>query len=170
MRLNKEGVKKYTVMAVLVLWYILMPQTGYESSPDGNALEHAMSILSHANIWHLAANLFALWLVRNRMYLLPSLAIAFIMSFLPVWGIWQIGITMGFSGVLFAVFGIKWGVYCQDSADKSPLCGYEANWRFVTRVLPFAVCGILIPHINWCIHTYCLLAGFVYGRYNRHIG
>lgn len=170
MKLNKEEIKKYTVMTVLVLWYILMPQTGYESGLDGNALEHVMSIMSHANIWHLAANLFALWLVRNRMYLLPSLAIGFIMSFFPVWGIWPIGMTMGFSGVLFAVFGIKWGIYCQDCAEQSDLRGDEALIDFILKVLPFAVCGILIPHINWCIHTYCLLAGFVYGRYNRHIG
>ena len=170
MRLNKEEIKKYTVMTVLMLWYILMPQTGYESGLDGNALEHAMSMMSHANVWHLAANLFALWLIRNKMYLLPSLAIAFIMSFLPVRGIWQIGITMGFSGVLFAIFGIKWGVYCRKCAEDSDLRGKEALIRFFLRAYPFAIFGVFIPHINWCIHTYCLLAGLLYGRYNRHIG
>ena len=35
---------------------------------------------------------------------------------------------------------------------------------FALKALPFALIGILIPHLNWCLHLYALCMGYVYGR------
>lgn len=168
--MKRITIEKIAVTTVLTIWWACLPMVGYDANDfrDANVMEHLGYMVSHANIWHLLANLFVLWIMRNKLYLLPSLMIAFLYSFIPVFGIWPIGMTVGFSGVLFAIAGIKWGVYCRYSFWYSREKGRAAAWGFVRKVLPYALAGALIPHVNWCLHLYCLLAGFVYGRYNRN--
>ena len=168
--MKRITIDKIVMTVVLVAWWLFMPVIGYEANDFANADtgRHLAYMLSHANIWHLLGNLFVLWIMRNKLYLLPSLMIAFLCSFIPVFGIWPIGMTVGFSGVLFAIAGIKWGVYCRSFVLAGRWFEREALREFSVKALPFALIGIVIPHINWCIHFYCMLAGFVYGRYNRN--
>lgn len=167
--MRRTVIEKTVVTVVLVVWWLLMPMVGYDVNDfrEANVPEHFGYLVSHANVWHLAGNLFVLWIMSTPLYLLPSLIAAVLCSFLPAIGIWPLGMTVGFSGVLFAIAGIKWGVYCRHSYEYSSKKGKDAAFGFVTKVLPFALVGALIPNINWCLHLYCLLAGFVYGRYNR---
>ena len=167
--MNRTTVEKIVLTVAMAVWLVFLPMTGYDSNViDGSDVpNHLAYMLSHANIWHLLGNLFVFWLFRGNLYLLESMIIAFVFSFFPAWGIWPIGVTVGFSGVIFAILGIKWGVYCRDSAEKSEESGDAAMVNFITKTIPFVLIGIVIPHINWCLHLYCLLAGFVYGRYNR---
>lgn len=161
-----EVIEKVLVTLVLVAWYVWMPQRGY--APGYNDIpSHYLYMLSHANVWHLTGNLFVLWLMKGRLRLPDSMVIAVLASFVPVLGtVWDgfvpSGVTMGFSGVLFTMFGIRWGLFVGrvHSADSRK----AAVSRFVYQVLPFALVGVLIPHINWCLHLYCLLEGFIYGR------
>ena len=168
--MKRITIEKIAVTTVLTIWWACLPMVGYDANDfrDANVGLHLAYMLSHANIWHLLGNLFVLWLFRNKLYLLPSLIIAFLCSFLPVVGIWPMGVTVGFSGVLFAIAGIKWGVYCRQFVLAGHWFEREALAEFSKKALPFAVLGIFIPHVNWCLHLYCLLAGFVYGRYNRN--
>ena len=163
-------IEKIAISLVLTIWYLFLPVVGYEANDyeSVNIPTHLAYMLSHANVWHLLGNLFVLWIMSNRLYLLPSVFIAFLCSFIPVFGIWPIGMTVGFSGVLFAIAGIKWGVYCRSFVLAGRWFEREALIEFAMKALPFALIGIVIPHINWCIHLYCMLSGFVYGRYYRH--
>ncbi len=164
----REKIEKYVVTAVLVACYLFAPAIGYENGDVENTLPHIAYMFCHANVWHLAGNLFVLWIMHGRLYLIPSLVIAFLCSFIPGFSIYgDVGMTMGFSGVLFAIAGIKWGVYCMYASSMGQIFGKSAFHDFLMKALPFAVIGILIPHINWCIHLYCMLLGFVYGRYRR---
>ena len=158
--------EKAVVSYVLVVWYLFATQTGYGVG-DMSPWHHLLSMVSHAGLWHLAGNLFVVWIIRNRMYLLASLAIAFVATFMPVVGLlWPMdGVTMGFSGVIFAVFGVKWGIYCQSFWPGGKAIMREAMWEFCCKAVPFALVGALIPHVNWCLHLYCLLGGFAYGRW-----
>ena len=171
MRWRRLTVEKTAVTAVLTLWYLLCPQIGYENSltPLEPLWAHALYMVSHANVWHLMGNLFVLWIMRNRIYLFASVMIAFAASFLPVYGLfWPLeGVTMGFSGVLFAIFGVKWGAYCQSFEPGGKRMTREAHAEFAVKAMPFALIGIAIPHVNWCLHLYCLLGGFAYGRWGR---
>ena len=162
--MKRGTIEKTLVTLVLVSWYVWMPQRGYVSGCE-DIPGHYLYMLSHANVWHLTGNLFVLWLMKGKLHLPSSLLIAVLASFVPAVGtVWDgfvpSGVTLGFSGVLFAMIGINWGIYVGDARYQR-----SAVSDFCIKVLPFALVGVLIPHVNWCIHLYCLLAGFVYGRY-----
>lgn len=174
--MNKLMMEKVAVTLVLVLWWVLGEPVGYGEDCGNTAVyltvaEHALAMVSHAGFWHLVGNLFVLWILRWELYLLPAALIALVMSFVPVFGvIWPMdGVTMGFSGVLFAIVGIKWGLYCQSFAPAGTYFVRAAFSEFCYKILPFALIGVLIPHVNWCLHLYCLLTGFAYGAWRwRH--
>ncbi len=159
---------KILVTLVLVFWYVAMPQKGY--MPFSTDYTHITYMLCHANVWHLAANIFVLWMIREKLYLVSSIVIAFLFSYVPVAGtIWDSFVfadqTMGFSGVLFAICGIKWGRYIW--WQNSQVEKRASTKAFLYKALPWAFIGVLIPHVNWSLHLYCMLAGFVYGRCRR---
>ena len=165
--MRRELVEKTVISVVLTACWLLLPAVGYQDCDIKDAA-HYYYMFCHVNIWHLAGNLFVLWLMRGRLYLMPSLLIAYWCSLIPAFSIYgDVGVTIGFSGVLFAIAGIKWGVYCNYASSMGQIFGKTAFHDFLIKALPFAVIGILIPHINWCIHLYCMLLGFVYGRYRR---
>lgn len=146
----------------MLLWWLLMPMTGYTAG-DCSLWPHVAYMWSHASVWHLAGNLFVLWIMRSPLRLLPSAVIAIAVSYLPAWSIWgDVGMTLGFSGVLFAMWGIKWGVYCtRRYGRRLSACALD---EFAMKAVPFALLGIVVPHLNWCIHLYALITGYVYGR------
>ncbi len=166
--MKRELIEKCVVTAVLVAVFVFAPAVGYTNGDIERPHLHIAYMFCHANIWHLAGNLFVLWILRGKLHLAASMMIAYVFSLLPSWSLWgEVGVTMGFSGVLFAICGIKWGIYCRYASAMGKLFGRTAFREFAMKGLPFALIGILIPHINWCIHLYCMLAGFVYGRCRR---
>ena len=160
---------KLFVSAVLLMSFVL----GFRVDGSGKGIatyitvwEHAARMLIHDNVWHLAGNLLVLWLMRMPLYLMIGMLIGFVCSWLPVLpGVWELlgivettatSVTVGFSGVLFAIIGVKWGKAC---------CDGIATYVTVCKKLgPVVVAGAFLPYLNWCLHLYCLLAGLVYGR------
>ena len=192
--INLATVEKVVMTVVLTLWWLFGPVVGYgdilEGGPAGNptgtivetVMPHVLYMVSHASFWHLLGNVFVLWMVNGRLFLWRALAIAFLCSWLPgVGSIWEIvnnepvALTVGFSGVLFAIYGIKWGHYCVGVHkgkvsrrgrlldEQRTAISPKRLKRFCTHVVPFAMIGFLIPHLNWTIHLYCLTAGFFVG-------
>lgn len=155
-----------TVVAV-VLWAAGMQIPAGDAA--GTMVSHAGYMVSHANVWHLAGNLFVLWMFRGRLFLIPSLVIAFVASYLPACeSVWEafvpVGATMGLSGVLFAIAGIKWGAACRNAiATHGTTAGKKLLRTFALRVVPFALLGMVVPHVNWCLHSWCLGIGFAAG-------
>ena len=163
---------KVLVTVLLVLWYCTMPAVGFNGF-GGTIWGHVLWPLSHANVWHLAGNLWVLWWMKGRLDMREAYVMAVLCSFLPVLpGLWEMTgcgenaaevhgalATCGFSGVLCAMVGVKWGEWMKG-------CGNAGAYRtFARRVLPFVGVGFLIPYINWSIHLYCLILGLAYGRW-----
>lgn len=166
--MERIRIEQCLVTFILVVSFLFEPAIGYTSADTENVRPHLEYMWSHANVWHLAGNLLCLWLIRRKLYLCSSLVIAFLASFIPAFSIYgDVGVTLGFSGVLFAIVGTKWGVYCRICRQTHIAQWKNALSQFMIRILPFALLGILIPHVNWCLHTYCLLAGFAYGWFRR---
>lgn len=162
--MKKETVEKLAVAVVLCFVAVV-----FQPAKPADALyRHVWWIFYHANVWHLAGNLFVLWCMTGRLWLWPSVAMTVAASWLPVVpGVWEMWdslakpasavVTLGFSGVLFAMAGVKWGV-----AIKG---GRVTWWTFCKKVVPVVLLGALVPHVNWSIHGYCLMMGVAYGRW-----
>ena len=136
---------KFVISFVLVVFYFFLPQFVF---PDGGIIGHALYPLSHANIFHLLANILCLWMISCELHFTTSFLLAALCSFLPCFVSEP---TMGFSGVLFSVIGISWG-----NAHRFKDMIWRNKW--------FLVVPVFIPHVNAFIHIYCLLAGYVVGR------
>ena len=155
---------KTLVSSLLVISYFMLPKCGFTSF-DGSLcvdviLSHLLYPVSHANVWHLAANIMCLWMIPCRIHLKTSYWIAVACSFIPAVSLfdcivdWNIAFvkepTMGFSGIIFAIVGISWGKVC-----KFREMLWKNKWYLIVPAF--------LPHINFLIHFYCLVAGFVVG-------
>lgn len=141
--------EKHIVALIVGICYFVFPATGYGTGTP--LINHLLFPLSHGNIFHILGNLLCLLLLKGELFLVPASMINFVCSYLPVWSIYgKITTTMGMSGILFAIVGIKYGKY-------------GSLKTFCKNVCPFAFGMIVLPHINWCIHAYCAMAGYIYG-------
>lgn len=129
----------------LLFCYVVLPSVGYGYSSDISS--HVFYIFSHANIWHLLANIVCIWLIRCPFHLVGSLLVVILCSFLPCF---TSELTYGFSGVLFCTVGISWGVV---GRFRDML--WKNKWYFL---IPF-----LLPHVNVFLHLYCALLGYLLG-------
>ena len=143
---------KLVITFVLVGSYFFLPKYGFTF--NGPFINHVFYPLSHANIWHLSANILCLWVLNCRFYIYATFVCAVLCSFLPcpqlpLWG----GVcepTMGFSGVLFAIVGVSWGKIGRFKA-------------MILRNKWFLIIPAFLPHVNFLIHIYCLMAGYLLG-------
>ena len=154
---HKIDVNRLLVSLILVGSYFFFPKYGFTF--NGDFIGHLLYPLSHANIWHLLANILCLWMLRCPLHLFVTYLMAVICSFFPSFclGLFdgftlQSEPTYGFSGVLFAMVGISWG-----RIHRFKDMVIRNKWILI---LP-----AFIPHINFLIHIYCLMAGYLYGRY-----
>lgn len=161
-----EYIEKWAVTLLLLVCWVTLPLVGYQQGGWG----HLTYSLCHANVWHLAGNLFVMWVLPSvgwrRMILAYLIAVLCSYGpFMPT--VFDIvtghpdanNITVGFSGVLFAIIGIRWGAWSRKVIGK--------GWKlFLKRVMPIVLLGAFLPHIDWCLHLYCVLTGLAYG-YSR---
>lgn len=154
---------KLVVSLLLVGSYFFLPKygfTAFEASTPCDLLPRLLYPFSHANIWHLAANILCLWMLRCQTHIVATYLIAVLCSFLPSFSIYDCIVqggfaalsepTYGFSGTLFAMVGISWGKIhrFKDMVNLN-------KW--------FLIIPAFLPHVNFLIHIYCLLAGYLYG-------
>lgn len=126
-----------------------MPQKGYI---DNNAWCHVYGMMSHANIFHLATNVFCLCTLKNKIKVVPAVLISFLCSFLPTW---YTSPTMGFSGVIFSILGIEWG----EIGKFKGMC---------KMLLPVIALTLLVPNMNALLHLYSLMGGYLFAYINYY--
>ena len=159
----KPKIEKLIICIMLVLSYFLLPKYGFTnfSFDIGNLLYP----VSHANIWHLLANVLCLWILRCPIHIFVTYTIAVLCSFIPSFSIYDCIVqgrfpvlsepTYGFSGVLFAMVGISWGKIHRFK-------------DMVTRNKWILIIPAFLPHINFLIHIYCLFMGYLYGSVTKN--
>lgn len=141
---------KIAITFLLTAWYFLMPKVGYMGFFP--LWEHLVYPFSHANIFHLLGNLLCLWLLPCSLRVPKSYLVAVIASFIPL--IFTEQPTMGFSGFLFAVIGMTWGRIRQFR-------------KMCKKIAPYIIVTLFLPNVNWEIHVYCLLFGYVCGVFEK---
>lgn len=135
---------KVLVSVLLVASYFAMPRYTF---PDDGLTGHVLYPLSHANIWHLAANVLCLWMIPCGLHLIATFCLSVLCSFLPCF---LFEGTCGFSGVLFAIVGMSWG----------RVHGFK---DMIWRNKWFLIIPVFIPHVNALLHIYCLVCGYLWG-------
>ena len=150
---------KFIASLILVLSYVLLPKCGFTPF-DGTLINHVLYPFSHANVWHLIANIMCIWMVTCRMHIVTAYIVAVLCSFIPSVSLFDCLVngcvecskepTMGFSGVLFVTVGISWGKIraFRDMIWKNKL---------------YLIIPAFLPHINFLIHIYCIIAGYMVG-------
>ena len=150
----KYSLAKVIVSLVLMVSYFAMPQFAFGDGCGSTATYwagHVLYPLSHANIWHLLANVLCLWMIPCGLHLGSAYLVAVLCSFLPCF----LGEdTMGFSGVLFAIVGMSWG-----KVKRFRDMLWKNKW--------WLVIPMFIPHVNALLHIWCLLGGFLVGYFWR---
>ena len=150
--MNQKLIKS-VISFLLVGSYFFLPKYGFTAF-DCNLADHLLYSISHANIWHLAANILCLWMLKCRTHIITTFVCAVLCSFLPcpllpIYGDSD-ALTMGFSGVLFSMVGISWGKI------------HRLRDMLVKNIW-YLILPAFLPHVNFLIHIYCLLAGYFYG-------
>ena len=157
--LTPSLLEKTAVSIVLIVFFLFLPKYSV-SLHRGLGWGTFLFAFSHANIFHLAANILCMWMMKLRLRLHVTWAISFVCSYLPQWFLWGAEPILGFSGVLFAAVGIEWGKARQ----------FKRMLRYC--LLPTVFFG-LFPHIALTFHIYTLLLGYAIGycmlRFHRNL-
>lgn len=108
-------------------------------------------VMAHANVFHLAANIIALWLMYVAGWVwIPAVALGAL-------GVWM-GHAVGFSGALFAAIGLQWDIYdCKRNrisiAVVMALSAIIPNMSFIGHAVPFFI-GMAISRCRSFIKQY----------------
>lgn len=113
----------------------------HSASWDMLGIDHLLYIFSHANFFHLLANVIVVLSFRKEIGLCAWIA-AIGVSFLPLYSP-----ILGLSALLFAHVGSTWA----PSHGLVPMC---------RRVLPLAIVAGLLPAVCLLVHIYALFAGY----------
>jgi len=136
---------------VMLVWGV---RCGYCAS--SGMTERFLSMLCHANIFHMAVNVSCLYIlhVRTR-HLITGLILAYLMTYFPSLTSEP---TMGMSGAVFAMLGLIWG-----ESTETFRATVRKLWTLI--VIPF-----LIPNVNASLHLWCFLSGYAAGLLYRSLG
>ena len=138
-------VKAKLLLTILSLFGSLLHR-GIGVLANDSLIPHLTYSFQHANIWHMLANLFVLWNIKQKMNVVSGFLIAVAASFLPMFTDRS---TVGMSGLLFAMFGIMWG-------ERGDFKGC------LKAGMPVILIMMLIPDIKGLLHLYCYLVGYIW--------
>lgn len=161
---------KVIITILLTVPYLLGFKIGY--TRDSGLTEHLLFPFSHANIFHLACNLLAIWAIKWRTAnIFPSIVIGFAASYMPTLSDYPQP-TMGASGIIFAAIGIIWGGYFTREYFKNwvernvEVLADNMRKFFLFVVLPMSIM-LFLPNVNFALHLYALYLGMLYAFFHH---
>lgn len=141
---------KIGVTLLLAACYLLpVPRQEFGASFGSPWHAHFLAQMFHANVFHLLANLYALWLIRTSP---RELLVAYLLS-VPATFV-AAAPTVGFSSVLYALMGMK---VCR--VRMSPV-----EWAIFILA---NTATVFIPAISFGVHLAAFVLGFVYDYLKR---
>lgn len=142
------------VLAVLLVAAFFLPTCAVDCR-SGSLLQHLWSVASHANVFHLMANVYCVLLFRWTPRWLLAFAVAFAATFIPapVWSWSELGFvtapTCGASGMILAAM-----------ADGFARAG---KWKELVKYVVIPILPLtIVPNINTPIHLYCIIIAYTY--------
>lgn len=132
--------QKLTLSLILAICYCVLEPVGF--SKNGELFNHFVYMFFHGNIIHLLSNLYALRVMPMR-----NLPVAFGIAILCSFVCYTDYPTVGFSGVIFALYGMNCDQY--RIAAKT--------WMIVLFTL---LIGFVFSRFNNTLHIACFTVGF----------
>ena len=134
----------YTLLALGFALQLALPfDAGYT---DRALLPHLLFAFFHANVFHLAANLFTASLLP---YDLRDLLLAYLISLAASFVAVAPLPTMGFSGILYVLIGMRTTLF---------------RGRFTVGkgyFVAFLLAGLVLPRVNGLLHILCFIGGIL---------
>lgn len=147
-----RSTRRLAVTVLAAAGFFLFPKGGLGCVWDVCDIRHITYIFSHANIFHLLANLVCVWGFRkeiNHVAWITAVLVSFLPSFSSV-------PVVGMSGLLFAHLGTTWA----PSRQLKPMC---------RKILPWAILWGLLPGVCLPVHIYALFGGYLLQLLNDKI-
>lgn len=140
--------RNYATIAILLLIYLLPVSTpSVAASTTSSWWTHLIYPFFHANIFHLLANIYALWFIR------PTWAILLTAWSIAVASSWITPVpVVGFSSMIYAI----WGMNMLNASQKSWIIFLAIN--FIT---------IFLPSMGWMVHFSTFTIGLLYSYFKR---
>lgn len=140
--------RNYAAIAILLLIYLLPVSTpSVAASTTSSWWTHLIYPFFHANIFHLLANIYALWFIR------PTWAILLTAWAIAVASSWITPVpVVGFSSMIYAI----WGMNMLNASQKSWIIFLAIN--FIT---------IFLPGMGWMVHFSAFTIGLLYSYFKR---
>lgn len=140
--------RNYAAITILLLIYLLPVSTpSVAASTASSWWTHLVYPFFHANIFHLLANIYALWFIRPTYpILLTAWAIAIASSWItPV-------PVVGFSSIIYAI----WGMNMLNASQKA--------WIIFSAI---NLITIFLPDMGWMVHFSAFTIGLLYSYFKR---
>ena len=148
--MQKEKIIKATTIAAFTALYALYVRGIAAKDDTFDGINPMLAMLLHANVAHLAVNMYALWYIWRKPMWLIALA-----SLIGLLGICLAPNAVGFSAALFALLGLQWHIY--DCKQNRIMIGIMLllsliipQLTFIAHVVPFTL-ALLINFI-WRIN------------------
>ena len=151
-----------TKTAIMIITTVMLFLPKFTFQGHGGLIGHCLFPFSHANVFHLAANILCLYMIRFPFSFAQAFAVSFIASFIPA-PTFQYSTmsfadlpTCGLSGVIFAAVAQR---YAQCTT-------FTVTLKYL--ILP-AFIASLLPNVNMLFHLYCIFIAFAVTRIASHL-
>lgn len=145
------------ILIAAVVYLFPTVAVNYEVSSPADGVLHAVSVFSHANIFHLLANAYCVFLIKTDLRWFRAFVIALLVSFIPapVWSWSEMGFTFmptcGLSAMILAA-----------------VADLFAQRTSLLRMLKYLVLPVLIltpvPNVNTAVHLYAIFLSYIYTK------
>ncbi len=128
---DNKKLKMFITIISICLFFVVIPEHWYKCF---------VYMFFHANIFHIAANLYTLWLIRlDKNRLISSYTIS-------VFAYLLFPNAIGLSGMILSIVGMY--------ANKK-------TWKYF---MIFSLATVFIPNIAFGVHTTCFISGYIYNK------
>lgn len=141
----KTGLTILLAVCFCLVEHLCLSSRTLEAVKSSNWQMHLVGQLLHANLFHLLANLYVLWLLR---FSPRELLTAYLLSIPATFVVWS-GLAMGFSSVLYALMGMR----------LPRVRMSKAGWAVFIAA---NVATAFVPGIAFGVHVSAFALGYVY--------
>ena len=147
----------YIYIMLLVPLVVGIGAVSWGYYPGSGIVSHLTFHGAHASVWHLAGNALCFFVITQKSFRWSELCAAYIIATLCSFISPHRLPTIGMSGLIFALYGIRLSRFSKLSA------------RFIIQTLLVLLLPGLMGKVNVLLHISCLCLGYISAYVSHHI-